>query len=102
MVVTPSGEDTNQDIVAYDNQGYDAVGFLAEVIKGLNNSNLELSRENVLEQAKKTTYEGRTGCKRFLEERTNKIGQYEILKVGENGWEKVKINSNPSTSNNCE
>jgi len=97
MVVTPSGEDTTQNIVAYSGQGYDAVGFLTKVIDGVLDDSKELTRENILEKAKETTYEGCTGDKGFSVEET-KTGQYEILKVGKEHWEKVEINSNSPTS----
>jgi hypothetical protein len=68
----------------YQNLGYDVGGFLAEVIDTLGDSRLE--RSTLLEKAKEITYEGKTGTKGFAVE---KNGWYEILKAGDEGWEKI-------------
>lgn len=69
----------------YQNIGNDVGGFLAKVIDTLGDSSLE--RATVLEEAKKITYQGLTGTKGFGVEEN---GSYEILKIGNDGWEKVE------------
>jgi hypothetical protein len=77
------GGGNSQDI--YQNLGYDVGGFLAEVIDKLGDS--ELERTTLLEDAEDITYEGLTGTKGFGVEEN---GWYEILKIGDDGWEKVE------------
>jgi hypothetical protein len=70
--------------IAHD-LGYDAARFLETVIESLPDSYLE--RDKLLEEAKITEYQGRTGEKGFL---VNENGWYDVFKATTGGWELIQ------------